>query len=452
MGLHQSRAASEGQAPDEVAEKHKVFRSLYIRDKNLAMCRGSSSWLPSYDSNISSPLLDQSSGEEDKYAPRIELARIQDDVYRHFHSAEAPELPASKHDQLLARLEQRLDQWASIHQDTKMSISSVASVNMMLSFFTTRICVFRGSRDQRVSYRALKDAKACCILLLLATSPQPDARLMGVFDQLLDRKRSMSPIDGHETHHDDDGTAWALPKLSANFPLAAFFLVAKSVVQPVAAGTNDMLSRTEEDISLLETLRDRYVNTADHDCVQNFTRKVSRTLDSLVHIVRHKAYPEAANTPSMVFNDLSSLHSSASSQRGGSRKDTPPGPEYPAFADAMPDAMPTSSSILFPFMQPIASPPHPSPQRLGSSSSSHGGNGSGSNMIAQWHGASYKHQADPTVGRVGKRPRLPSRTDLFDMTAPFGNHGHQQQVSEDAISMFEFLTANNDISGFEADD
>ncbi|CAM1511662.1 Fc.00g091750.m01.CDS01 [Cosmosporella sp. VM-42] len=442
MGLHQSRAASEGLTPEEVIEKHKVFRSLYIRDKNIAICRGSSSWLPTYDSSIS-PLSDQLNDDESKYAPRIELARIQDEVYRHFHSAEAPSLPPSKHFHLLSRFEQKLERWATTHRITQKSTTSPDAASLMLSFFATRLCVFRGSDDQRVAHQAFKDAKASCIIFLLATtsSPSPDPNLTTTLDQLLNRKRSptSSPFSSPEdsccdaSHDDVDGAAAtaAMSQLTASFPLAALFLVAKNVFGPITPG-DDLLARTEEEILLLEALRDRYAAITDHDLIESFTRKLSRTLDTLVRIVRQKRYPEAANTPSMIFNDLASLHSSSSS-----RKDTPSGPDthsssvsMQASATADVDAVP-SSSLLLPFMQPLNSS-SPSPCF-------------GSTNNIQWQ-SSYKQQVD-SAGRVGKRPRLASQSEMFDITTAFAD-----RPDDDQFSMFDFLGGGNDIPVFEGED
>ncbi|KAK7417364.1 hypothetical protein QQX98_004641 [Neonectria punicea] len=466
MGLHQPRASSNSLLVEESIEKQKVFRSLYIRDKNFAICRGSSSWLPTFDSSVS-PLSDQVDGEEAKYGPRIELARIQDEIYRHFHSAEAPALPPSKHSHLLSKLEQRLEHWAATHQVIKKSTSSVEWANLTLSFFATRLCICRGSDNPRLAHLAYKDAKASCVLFLLATAPHPDPRLVEVLEQLLDRKLSASPLSMDNNSEENDhvsfqsrafecdendaaAAAAALPRLTASFPLAAVFLVARNMaLQPIAA-PDALASRPEEEMQLLETLRDRFTAATDHDHIENLTQKLSRTLDTIVHIVRQRRFPEAATTPSMIFNDLSSLHSSASSgsQRGsagGSRKATPPEPEAASTVTSAGEEMNTSSMLL-PFMQPFDSPRSCSPWHTAA-------NPAASAVVLSPWPASYKQQAD-SAGRVGKRPRLPSQTEMFDMTAAFAEHmqGHGQRPDEDPLSMFDFLTGGNDIPVFNTEE
>ncbi|KAF7552276.1 hypothetical protein G7Z17_g4425 [Cylindrodendrum hubeiense] len=463
MGLHQPLAPSTNILPEELTEKRKVFRSLYIRDKCFAICRGSLSWLPAFDSSIS-PFSDPTDREETKYAPRIELARIQDDIYRHFYSAEAPLLPLMKHSDLLSKLEERLDCWAVTHQVIKKAISSVDWASLTLSFFATRLCVCRGSDDPRLSLLAFKDAKASCILLLLATTSHPDPRFIDAFGHLLGRKRSASPlvVDNSEENggtlfqsqlfeqDENDAAASVLPGLTASFPLAAVFLVAKNIaLQPIAT-TDDATSSPEEEMMLLEALRDRFASSTDQDHIENLTQKLSRTLDTIVRIVRQKRFPEVANTPSMIFNDLSSLHSSSSScsQRdssGGSRKDTPREPHAPPTVTSTTEAM-TTSSMLLPFMEPFDSPRSCSPWHTS------GNTNTGGVVLSPWPG-SYKQQADSS-GRVGKRPRMASQTDMFDMTAAFAEHmqGQSQRPEEDPLAMFDFLAGTTDIPVFDGED
>ncbi|KAH7134403.1 hypothetical protein EDB81DRAFT_903343 [Dactylonectria macrodidyma] len=474
MGLHQPRASSAGATTDEILEKQKVFRSLYIRDKGFAICRGSLSWLPTFDSSIVVPS-DQANREETKYSPRVGLARIQDEIYRHFHAAEAPSLSPAKHSHLLSTLEQKLDLWAATHQVIKKATSSIEAANLTLSFFATRLCICRSSDEPRLARMALKDAKASCVLFLIATSSHPDPRLVETLDQLLGRKRSTSPFDTDEagdamfqpqpfSHDEVDAAASVLPGLAASFPLAAVFLVAKNAALQPTAGAEDVSGRPEEEMLLLETLRDRFAAATDHDGIENLTQKLSRTLDSIVRVVRQKRSPEAETrgpgadadtTPSIIFNDLSSLHSSTSSGSrrdgsgsgsGSSRKDTPPDPDVPPTVTST-DGPLATSSMLLPFIQPFESSPR-------GCSPWHASSVAGGIVLSPWPASSYKQQADASGGRQGKRPRLPSQTDMFDMTAAFAEHiqGHGQRPEDDPMAMFDFLAGANEIPVFDGDE
>ncbi|KAM0432839.1 hypothetical protein ACHAPT_004541 [Fusarium lateritium] len=448
MGLHQSRVSLQDYSPEEILERRKVFRSLYIRDKNAVVCRGATSWLSGHDSSIAPP----SESDEARYSARIELARIQDEIYRYLHAAEAPELPRSRLSQLLSQLENKLEQWDSTHRVTKIPPTSIDSATLMLSFFATRICILRASEETKYSLQALKDAKASCLLFLLATTAQPDARMVEVLDQLLDHTRSCSPVNATDNPRDglsqkrastpDEGEILAsvLPRLAANFPLAAVFITARNIVQPIAS--DEIFSHPEEEILLLEALRDRYVSAADQEHVENLPLKLSRTLDSLLRIVRHKIFPEVTTTPSIAFNELSSLQSTASSRGSVSLKDTPPNTEAQSTAASVNEAAASSTSMLLPFMQPLESPNGCSPWL---ENASHG-----PMALSPWP-TSYKQHAEGTV-HLGKRPRLSNQAELFDITAAGFTDHHGPRAEEDPLFTFDFLAAANDIPVFEVDE
>lgn len=447
MGLHQPQASSNNQPPEAVVEKSKLFRSLYVRDKNFVICQGWTSWLPAHDTDIGRSL----EGHESKHAARIHLARIQDDVCRYFHVMDITD-PA--HCQLVARLEQKLDQWLVTYQVLKSPATTAEQVGLILSFFATRICILRGSNDVRMALQASKDAKACCIYFLLATSPQPDPRLMDALDQALDYKdRGLVSTDCMDNNANTDMAgclqpsalisdqgdvaASTLPRLAANFPPAAAFIVARNIAQQPIISSDFSVSQPEEEIKLLETMRDRFASAAvDQDDVGDLAFRFSRTLDSLVRVVRQKRWPELLHTPSIIFNDLSSLQSTTSSrsQLGSvaSRKDTPPGPEEVAFVGETI----TTSSMLLPYMQSLESPPDCSPWL------------SGGVVLPPWP-ESYKQQAD-SVGRVSKRARLTSQAEIFDITAAFAEQG--TRAEEDPLAMFDFLNAGNEVAMSELEE
>lgn len=419
MGLYQSQAISEGFTVEEVIERRKVFRSLYIRDKNSAICRGSNPWLPSYGSKVS-PLSYQLDEKEAKHVPRLELARIQDDVYRYFRSGEVPGLTSSKHLQLVSKYKRRLEEWITTYLVKDNIAESTNSVSLLLSSLATRIAIFRGSSHERHREKAFKDAKASCIILLQALEHRMDPNLLNTLRQLVGRLRPLieqsSCIENGDTI-----SVLALHQLTASFPLAALFLVAKNVLEPITT-EDDTLSDTKEEISLLERLRDCFAETGGHHQAESFVSKLNSTLDTLVRAIRQKTCPDAASTPSMIFNDLGSLQSQSSSCRNS----PPPGrPNSPidgllAMAGHV-DA--STSSFLLPFMQPTSAPD----LRFAGS--------------MQWSG-SYGQQMD-SFGRVGKRPRLPSQPDLFDVATAYAD--------SDPFTMFDFLGGDTEFPLFNGD-
>ncbi|KAF4982431.1 hypothetical protein FZEAL_1949 [Fusarium zealandicum] len=460
MGLHQYHASLSDVSLDEIVERQKLFRSLYIRDRNSVTCRGSISWLPGHDSSTPERC-SASDGEETRYSSRMELAKIQDEVYQSLLKAQAPELPHSKHSRSLSQLKLRLDQWAATNQITKTSTMPIESATLMLSFLATRLCISRGRDESKLAHEAFEDAKASCLVFLLATTAQPDPRLAEALDQLLGRTHSSSPMSENDAQEmqeqssqrqamafdEDEIMASMLPRLAAHFPLAAVFIVARGILLQPMTASDGLPRQPEEEILLLEALRDRYASAADQEHVESLALKLSRTLESLVRIVRQRKLPEAVNTPSMVFNELSSLQSTASSssQRGSvgsSLKDTPPGPGTMSAAVSTADAV-SNSSLLLPFMQPLDSSTDCSPW-LGNA-----GHGTSGPMVLSPWPEPYKQHSDGTV-RAGKRPRLSSHVEVFDIASGYTDHG--PRADDDPLFTFDFLAAGNDMHVFEVEE
>lgn len=438
MGLHQPQAVTEGFTHEELVERHKVFRSLYIRDKNGVICRGSTSWIPSSDSHISLSL-PRSGEQEDRYVARVELANIQDEVYRHVLVTKPQTSASSEYLPARSTLGEKLDRWSTRHNIIKASPRSIDEASLMLSFLATRLCIVRGSSDQRLQSQALKDAKASCFIFLQATTSHPDPALKEKLNQILERSGSSSHLAEEdcldlsvEEDKDSDVSSAAVQRLTASLPLVAIFLIAKGILQPITE-EDDGLSRTEEEISTLEALRDRYIAEIEQNQGETFIHKLSRTLDTLVKVIRRRQYAESVTTPSMIFNELGSVQSNNSSRKntpsnlnGPSTEDFP----HPYSSTPAPNHDAGSKSALFPsFLQPFGSP---------ESTLNHDQN----TGFGSWP-ESYQQQ-DDFSGRANKRRRLCSQPDLFDVTAALN-----ERREEDPFDMIDFWgSSENDITVF----
>ncbi|KAF4335934.1 GAL4-like transcriptional activator [Fusarium beomiforme] len=457
MGLHQSNASSNDLPPEDILERHKVFRSLYIRDKNIAIIRGSTAWLPVYDSGIP-PSIDGAETGTPDFLARLELAKIQDEVYQAFHAAGAPTFHPSRHSQILAQLQQRLEQWSSTYSIMQRASMSTETCSLMLSFFATRICLRKGNDDMR-STQAFKDAKACCLVFLLATTAKPDGRLSENLKEVLDQHNSLDPPSSKKakrnsrtqmalSEHDDSATS-ALPRLAAMFPLAASFMVARGILlQPIEEADSNP-GRPEEEISLLEALRDRFATAAEQAHVDNLALSFSRVLDLLVRIVRQKRSPKANNTPSLAFNELPSLHSTRSSSSlqesvVSSFRDTPPGHENFSTVSSISEAV-SNSSLLLPFPQPLEDPNNGSPWF---GNAGHGIGLSSTPVSMAWP-VQHKRQSEE-ADHLTKRPRMSCQEEFFDIPAAYPDHS--SRTEEDTLFTFDFLNTGADISVFDMED
>ncbi|KAM0488191.1 hypothetical protein ACHAP7_001183 [Fusarium lateritium] len=457
MGLHQSHASSNDLLPEDILERHKVFRSLYIRDKNIAILRGSTAWLPGHDSGIPHLTEETETGAPDLLA-RLELAKLQDEVYQTFHAASAPSLHISKHGQVLSQLQQKLEQWASTHNVIQRTLASAGSFPLMLSFLATRICLLKAN-DAIKSVQLSRDAKACCLVFLLARTKKPDSRLSDALKEALGPQKPLNLPNTKKAKRnsrnqailieDDEIASSALPRLAATFPLAAAFIVAKDILLQPIAEPDDTPGRPEEEIYLLEALRDQFASATGQAHVDNFALIFSRILDLLVRIVRQKRSPETNHTPSMAFNELPSLDStrcSSSLQESvvSSFRETPPGPENFSSVGSISEAPPNPSLIL-PFGQPLESPVSGSPW-FGNTSQTIGMNNTPT--LVAWPG----HHKRQSVGveHLNKRPRISCQEEFLDI--PAGYADLVSRTEDDTIFTFDFLSTGNDISVFDMED
>ncbi|EXK32081.1 hypothetical protein FOXG_19815 [Fusarium oxysporum f. sp. lycopersici 4287] len=457
MGLHQINASSDDLPPEDILERHKVFRSLYIRDKNIAIFRGSTAWLPGYDSGIPPSFDEAETGTPDLLA-RLELAKLQDEVYQAFHAAGAPNLHPSRHYQVLAQLQQRLEQWSSTHSIMQKALTSTETFSLMLSFFATRICLSKDNDDMR-STQPFKDAKACCLVFLLATAAKPDLRLSEALKEVLGQHKSLDQPSPRKTKRSsrtqpavtesDDSATSALPRLAATFPLAAAFIVAKdTLLQPIGE-VDGTPSRPEEEITILEALRDRFAKAAEQAHIDNLALSFSRILGLLVRVVRQKRSPEANSTPSLACNELSSLHSTRSSSSlqesvVSSFRDTPPGPENFSTVSSISEAV-SNSSLLLPFTQPLEDSASGSPwfANVGQSI------GLNSTPVSMSWPVQHKRQSEEAE-HLTKRPRMSCQEEYLDIPAVYLDHG--SRTEDDSLFTFDFLNTGADISVFDMED
>ncbi|RGP80855.1 hypothetical protein FLONG3_1003 [Fusarium longipes] len=455
MGLDRSCASSNNLPPETILERNKVFQSLYIRDKNTAILRGTTAWLPGYESGASSSL--KGYPESPETIARLELAKLQDDVCQAYHATGASMLRFSRSSQALAELQQKLEQWTSTYVMQTPLISTESHL-LMLSFLATRICLLKG-RDGTESVQIFKDAKACCLVFLLATARKKDPRLHEALNETLGygkkddknivkKLRKNSQVEGALPGHDENKIS-TIPRLVATFPLAAAFVIGKTLIQQPMADTDDTPSRPEEAIMLLEALRDRFASVADQTHVDSLALNSSKILALLVRIVRQRQSLGQTSTPSTAYNELPNLHStrSSSSLHGSivsSFRDTPPGPENVSTVSSISEAV-SHLSLLLPFAQPpLESPTGGSPYFT---HAGHGVDMSHAPLLVAWPNQN-KRQSEESEIPI-KRPRIACHDDFLDISAGYADHGSRND--DDVLFTFDFLNTG-DMSVFGMDD
>ncbi|RGP76273.1 gal4like transcriptional activator [Fusarium sporotrichioides] len=333
----------------------------------------------------------ESHSESPEAMARLELAKLQDEVYQIFygHNTASLKFPRS---QALGQLQQKLEQWASTYNIMQTPFTSTESFALMLSFLATRICLFKGYNSTK-SIHIFKDAKACCLVFLQATAAKKDRHLSEALNETLGHQKNReksstkkakrnSQAEGALAEHDENGISM-LPRLAITFPLVAAFIIGKTIIQQPMTDADDTPSRPEEEISLLEALRDQFASVADRAHVDNLALNFSKVLGL----------------------SSSSLHGSVplESPTGGS----------PWFANA--------------------------------------GHGIGMNhnpVLVAWPSQSKRQPEEAEIPI--KRPRIACHDDFLDIGAGYADHG--SRPDDDVLFTFDFLNTGNDISAFGMDE
>jgi hypothetical protein len=381
---------------------------------------------------------------------RLELAKLQDEVYQAFNSAGSPILQLSRHSQGLVQLQQKLEQWASTYNIMQSPLKCAESAGLMLSFLSTRICLLKG-RGGAKSSQIFKDAKACCLVFLLATAAKKDRRLSEALkeDKSSTKKVKRNSQSEGEPSENVENRISTLPRLGATFPLAAAFIVAKTIIQEPMTEADNTPSWPEEEISLLESLREQFALLADQAHIDNLALNFSKILDLLVRIIRQKLSPGPSNTPSTAYNELPNIHSatSSSSLHGSvvsSFRDTPPGHENFSTVSSVSEAM-SHSSLLLPYTQSLETSASGSPWFT---NAGHNIGISSTPMLVTWPNQN-KRQSEEVETPI-KKPRIACHDDFLDIGAGYADHG--SRTDDDVLFTFDFLNTGNDISVFDMDE
>ncbi|KAL2012342.1 hypothetical protein VTN00DRAFT_5060 [Thermoascus crustaceus] len=326
MGLHQTYSVSNGVGPEEALERFKVLRSLYLRDKSLSISQGSVCWLSSVDCSLSSEF-DQTGFADADFSVRIELAQLQEDIYRLFHAPERRRQPFTKHWLALSGIEQRLDRWANIHGI--FSSHEPQDIHLQLEFLATRISAFRGSSEPSHVRQALDGARASCRLLLRSYGNNDP------FDTIPFGRTPSSSVGaaakGETANWESSSNAGQekdllFHRLLDMFPVTAFFSLAKNLLLSVSVEEE---SQAVQDINLLQNVCSCYEELDARTQANNYIRKVGRafkTVLEVVNLIRNSPQQPMSPVPSSIPDIQPSTKKLLSRSHGLSSFTGPPTP------------------------------------------------------------------------------------------------------------------------------
>lgn len=294
MGLHQGHAPPGKIRSAEIEERSKVLRSLYLLDKNWIISRGSVCWLPTFDSDFSS-VFSHSPAMESSYSPRIELARLQEEIYRIYHSVNSWKQPNTEYRTALSRLDQSFDHWANQNDIYNLSRLPNYDAALNLDFFAARVAAFHCSSDPNHVLRTLNDARVSCLLLLISSGQQSPA-LCQWLGSLLLSMQSLKPLDKTSRRKKTDttvskardtefdvSTQFQPPNLLNSFSIISFFLIVKNTLWPIS---EDYKETTGSDLNLLQLIWTCFKGFESPIMENSYASRVGRTFKKVLEIIQ----------------------------------------------------------------------------------------------------------------------------------------------------------------------
>lgn len=278
---------------EEHEERVKVFRSLYLRDKSLLICRGSICWLPTFD-------LDHTSSELDffktsmMYSARLELAFVQDDIYQSFRSAKSAAVNGTKRQLSYTRICQALDQWQRKYQLLLSTTTEITTgcdkSSLHLEFLSTRISVLSMNSETSATSRAVADSRASCALIMLACgNAEPSLRQKVAHSFLIEGQNlnnDLSGMDSSNLFHDIFPKISVQPaelrSLASSLSAVAIFVLANNILYQEPANSQE----AAEDLTLLQGLCAVYKDHYAKSPVDGHRLHIGHTLELLLDILR----------------------------------------------------------------------------------------------------------------------------------------------------------------------
>lgn len=197
MGLHCHDSVTPGQmdldlSVDEVVERRKLFRSLYIRERCYATARGTLRRLPRYlpdtKSGSSSRSMSQDAsstpltagrgespstlpGYEDAHEPLFSLAMIQDELHAAMFPGTPPETRMLEQRMVLTSIRQKLMAFAKAHRlPSTRRPETFQDLSIHLAYLGTRIRAYELDLASDDEHNVLEDARLSCLLVMSACS------------------------------------------------------------------------------------------------------------------------------------------------------------------------------------------------------------------------------------------------------------------------------------------
>jgi hypothetical protein len=291
MGLHQSSMSSEHLPSHEAIERRKVFRSLYIRDKALAISRGSPCWLPSVECSLFVESNTSQANEDPALNTRLELADLQFECYRLLHSNHSQH--EERHDDEFRSLHERLNRFSRQRGlPTTTPPTTLEDHDLNLSFLATRLYLLSSKTQPGKMEREqiLHDARMSCLLLLPLKHADHTA-FLNMFDFTVasmsrpgpptTKPPLMTPDNMSDPVGADEQLSYSLYRLALAFPATSLVHLTRHII--FSAGRKDSAANTM-DLELLRALYALLMNPETSINASTHVYVIAQTLEKLLRV------------------------------------------------------------------------------------------------------------------------------------------------------------------------
>jgi hypothetical protein len=232
---------------------------------------------------------------------RAHLAEIQEQLYRYL--AVEPKQQTTRD---MASICQNLDKWTMSHDIYGYPFLSLHEAELRLTFLMTRMLAYSCSYDNGRRQAILDDARASCLILLIAYEKH-DQSMLNMFQSL----RCQSNIAPSKTAiHNTVGAANKSPSVGRltslinAFPVMAFFQLTKNILWSADSGSASKLGDgVHLDLKLLQDVYACTVEVNSRTPSQNRASQVECIFGKIVELVQLMQNGSTAMSPT---SDLAS--------------------------------------------------------------------------------------------------------------------------------------------------
>jgi hypothetical protein len=226
---------------------------------------------------------------------RAHLAEIQEQLYRYL--AVEPQQQTIRE---ITKIYENLDKWVISHDIYGYPFLSVQEAELRLTFLATRMLAFSCSRDNSRQQAIIGDARASCLILLIAYEKH-DQSLLNMFQSL--RRQSNKTSNSTAVHNtvgaaNKSPSAGRLTSLINAFPVMAFFQLTKNILrsqEPESASKPG--DEMHSDLQLLQDVYTCSVEVNSRTPSQNRASQIECIFEKMIELVQLKQNGSSAMSP-----------------------------------------------------------------------------------------------------------------------------------------------------------